>query len=335
MLNEADTEKAFLERALTRLRAYGVRAEVQHMTPKAAFDALLHVAHGETEATFTVEIKRTLRPATLGPVLHQLKPLGQLGLLVTEHVTPQLADRLREEHVQFVDLAGNAYINQPPLLLFIKGNRPEEQITAGTTPTGRAFQGAGLQIIFGLICNPQWAEVPYRDLALMVGLAHGTVGWVMADLANLGFIATLNNKRKLIQREKLLQQWAEFYAQTARPRLLLGRFEAQGLEQWWKDVDPTKYNAVLGGEIAGARMTQNLHPATATFYAGKIDPTMLLDLRLRPNEKGNVEVLKRFWMFEDKEGLAPEPLVYADLMATGEGRCMETGRLVYDQYFRH
>ena len=32
--------------------------------------------------------------------------------------------------------------------------------------------------------------------------------------------------------------------------------------------------------------------------------------------------------------LTPAPLVYADLMATGDGRCIETAKLIYDQTFR-
>ena len=48
---------------------------------------------------------------------------------------------------------------------------------------------------------------------------------------------------------------------------------------------------------------------------------------------GNVTIFRRFWTFDgDEPGLAPAPLVYADLMATGDGRCMETARMIYDEH---
>jgi hypothetical protein len=48
-----------------------------------------------------------------------------------------------------------------------------------------------------------------------------------------------------------------------------------------------------------------------------------------------VEIYRRFWTFVGGDAaLAPEPLVYADLMATGDGRCMETAKLIYERIFR-
>jgi hypothetical protein len=156
----------------------------------------------------------------------------------------------------------------------------------------------------------------------------------MAELPKLGFIAEFRGKRRLTRRERLLQQWAEFYPRTLRPRLALGRFRAETLD-WWNRIDPTKYGAVLGGEPAGGRITGYLRPGTATFYTEKIDPRLLVDLRLRPDEGGNVEIVRRFWTFAAKDAaLAPAPLVYADLMATGDGRCIETAKLIFEQIVR-
>jgi len=44
-----------------------------------------------------------------------------------------------------------------------------------------------------------------------------------------------------------------------------------------------------------------------------------------------VEILKRFWKFnnEDHPLLTPRPLVYADLLAIGDARCLETAKLLY------
>src|SRR5262245_82350 len=61
------------------------------------------------------EVKRTLPPAAVGPVLHQLRRLrkgDEQGLLLTEWVTDRMAKTLREEDVQFLDAAGNAFLRQ-------------------------------------------------------------------------------------------------------------------------------------------------------------------------------------------------------------------------------
>jgi len=323
-----------LEGALHRLHGYGLtteieRREVQLRTRRA--DAFVRIGYGDREATYAVELKRGLRPQGLGAVIHQIEKLGEHGLLVADHVTPPMADQLRERGIAFVDAAGNAYINQPPMLVWVKGQKLDTAVAAGQ-PTGRAFQPGGLQVLFALICHPEWTDLPYREIAQRAGVAHGTVGWVMAELPKLGFVAELGGKRRLLQRERLLQQWAEFYPRTLRPRLLLGRYRAENLA-WWDTIDPTRYRAVLGGEPAGGRITHYLRPGGATFYTEKIDPRLLADLRLRTDANGDVEIYRRFWTFDgDQPELAPTPLVYADLMATGDGRCMDTAKMIYDEH---
>ncbi|MDE2002487.1 MAG: hypothetical protein KGJ25_03035 [Betaproteobacteria bacterium] len=325
-----------LTAALTRLHGYGMTTAVDGQKVrlrKTMADAIVRIGYGGREVTYAVELKRGLRPNGLGAVIHQVERLGEQGLVVADYVTPPMAEALRARGIPFVDAAGNAYLDQPPLLVWVKGEKPAAT-THGYQPRGRAFQASGLQVLFALICNPEWVDLPYREIAQRANVAHGTVGWVMAELPKLGYVAEMRGKRRLLQRARLLQQWAEFYPHTLRPRLFLGRYHADTLE-WWDKIDPTKYGAVLGGEPAGGRITGFLRPGTATFYAEKIDPRLLVDLRLRTDAAGNVEIYRRFWTFEAAEAaLAPAPLVYADLMATGDGRCIETAKLIHEQIAR-
>lgn len=328
------TAPDLLTAALQRLEAYGLTAQIEQrdgQLPNTRANAHVRIGHDGREATYAVEIKRGLRPNGLGAVLHQLERLGEHGLLVADHVTPPMAEELRARRVAFVDAAGNAFIDQPPLFIWVKGEKPRAT-AGGAEPTGRAFQASGLQVLFALICHPEWAELPYRDIAQRANVAHGTVGWVMAELPKLGFMTELRGKRRLLQRERLLQQWAEFYPRVLRPRLLIGRYRAEDLA-WWDTIDPAVYGAVLGGELAGGRITHYLRPGTATFYMDRLDPRLLVDLRLRTDASGNVDIYRRFWTFDGAQaGLVPTPLAYADLMATGDGRCIETARMIYDDH---
>ena len=324
-------EKALVDTALTALRELGIEAEVERQQPKlgrAQADALIRVRHGDQEILYAADVKRGLRPALLGAVLQQLERLGEQGLLVTDYVTPPLADALRARRVAFIDTAGNAYLDRPPLLVWVKGQRP----TGRDAPPrmGRAFQASGLQVIFALLCRHELVDRPYREIAKLAGVAHGTVGWVMAELPKLGFVAEVGGKRRLLQPERLLQQWVEAYARTLRPKLVLGRFKAERLD-WWETVDILKYGLTIGGEGAAARLTRHLRPGTLTFFGKKAEPRFLLDHHLRTDPSGEVEILRRFWNFDNEDpALAPTLLVYADLLAIGDARCLETAKRLYD-----
>jgi hypothetical protein len=329
--DQTSTERTLIDTALTTLRALGIDAEVERRHPKlgrAQADALIRVRHGDQEILYAAEVKRGLRPALLGAVLQQLERLGEQALLVADYVTPPLADALRARRVAFIDAAGNAYLDRPPLLVWVKGQRPVERATP--QPMGRAFQASGLQVVFALLCHHEQVDHPYREIAKLAGVAHGTVGWVMAELPKLGFVAEVGRKRRLLQPERLLQQWVEAYARTLRPKLVLGRFKAEKLD-WWETVDPLKYGLTMGGEGAAARLTRHLRPGTLTFFGTRAEPRFLLDHRLRTDPSGEVEILRRFWLFDnDDPALAPTLLVYADLLAIGDARCLETAKRLYE-----
>jgi hypothetical protein len=78
-------------------------------------------------------------------------------------------------------------------------------------------------------------------------------------------------------------------------------------------------------------LTGHLRPGTATFYGAKANRKLMVDQRLRPDPDGNVEILRRFWTFDgETRGQVPGLLVYADLLAIGDARCMETAGEMYD-----
>ena len=334
--NAGNREWALLTEAAETLRDQGLTVETvrePRQGPGRA-DALLRIKFGHEKVAYMAEVKRGLRRAALGAVVHQLEQFEMPPILVADYVTPQMAEVLRARNIPFVDTAGNAYLKHGTLLIWIEGRRPKTEVYA-TGPGGRAFQASGLRVLFALICNPKIADAPYREIARQAGVAHGTVGWVMAELPRLGFLAKKGGGRLLLNRERLLQLWAEYYPRVLRPKLQLGRYRARDLN-WWATFDPTKYDAEFGGEVAGGRMTRYLRPAAATLYVEKIDPRLLIDLKLQLDAKdGNVELLQRFWTQPGPQpGIVPLPLVYADLMATGDARCAETAKIVHEQYFK-
>jgi hypothetical protein len=335
-------EQPLLDAALDAARVHGLKVRVVELEPKLGrghADALVRVEYGGQEVLYAADVHRALRPATLGAALHQMERLGRQALLVTDYVPPALAADLKARRVAFLDAAGNAYLDQPPLLVWVKGERPKAKPVR--LHTGRAFQPTGLQVLFALLCDPQAVNKPYRELAAMAGVAHGTVGWVIPDLQRLGYIRDLKARRgtrRLIDRERLVRQWVDAYARTLRPRTLIGRFYVPTL-QGWKDWPLAEFGALWGGEPAAALLTKYLRPGEVTIYAEKLPAVLAAKHKFlpepAPGHTAIVDVRRRFWNFPG-DALHPDNvpplLVYADLLATGDARCIDTAKLVYDEY---
>jgi len=337
-------EAAILDAAMTALRNQGLDAEVTARdVPLRAthrrVDALARLGVDGRTVEYLIEAKRRLTPATLGATLAQLDQLrahdNRPQVLVTDYVTPPLAEQLKVMNTQFADAAGNAYLRLPGMLVWVTGKKPQGTVTGDRIP--RAFQPTGIKLLFGLICQPELAAAPYREIADKTGTALGTINWVMRDLRELGFLTVLKRVRRLHATKRMLDEWALAYARTLRPKLLIGRYRAPTLQDW-QQWQPEKEGALWGGEPAAALLTQYLRPGILTFYTKKIPGRMILDHKLttathQMTDDYIVEIRNKFWDFDvpmDKPHIVPPTLVYADLLATGDGRCIETARMVYD-----
>lgn len=334
-----------LRTVLEVARDLGLDAQLAKDQPRrgaASADALVRVGYGGEGQCYVVEVKRLLRPTNLGVVLHQLDRLAEThglpGLLVADHITPDMADNLREQGRAFLDAAGNAYLRQPNALVWVSGRK--RVIKTEAPQVGRAFQPTGLQVLFALLCHPEWVNLPYRDLALRAGVAHGTVGWVMPDLQQQGFVADLNGKRgtrRLYEGERLLALWADAYARQLRPRTLVHRYYVRALEGW-QDWPVAQHGAQWGGEPAAALLTHYLKPGELTIYAEKLPGVLAARYKFlkepEVDHKAVVDMRRRFWDFpgEAVAPCVPPVLVYADLLATGDARCLETAKRLYEEH---
>lgn len=339
-----EPEVNLLDAAAAHLRTRGFTVAIQH--PRRAerdqhVDAWFRIGKDRHEAGYAVEVKRQVTPHTLGAVVAQLKHRGQITkkpfLLVTNHITPPVADQLTAVDQQFVDAAGNAYLNAPGVFVLITGRKPEEKI--GTDKPGRAFTTAGLKTLFAFICDPQLAAAPYREIARAADVALGALPAVLAGLQQTGHLQALGKKRKLIATRRLLDEWALAYARTLRPKQLLRTLVAPTFENW-RTWSLKADNGLWGGEPAAALLTKYLRPGVLTIYAEKMPARLMVEQRLVTagdnDEHGLVEVRKPFWGkilhdAHETETVAPA-LVYADLLATGDARCIETAQMLYEAH---
>jgi hypothetical protein len=329
-------EKEILYKALRQLEeltGFITEAKLETKIPgKKNVDAKIRIP--KLKETLYAEVKLNVTNQTIGAVAHQIKEAaaGKQAILIAGYITPQLAEKLKELDVQFLDTAGNAYINLPNLFLFVKGNKAKVGFIK-EKPV-RAFQPAGLQLIYALICNPGLEDKPYRLMAEKAGIANGAVTPVMRDLKKLGYILDFGKKgRTLTRKNELLQRWINLYAELLKPKLIIGRYNTNNTD-WWKQEKLLTRDALLGGETGAAILTGYLKPQKHTIYTAENYGRLLLQLRLKAADDGNVELFKRFWNFDDlfdKDNLVNPVLIYADLIATGDKRNLETAKIIYDK----
>lgn len=332
----------------TLQRTTGLKARVVAIEPKARNgrhpDALIDIYIDGKKYRYVVEAKAHLdRLAALGHVKAQLDQLGERGLLFAPYITAAMARQCKELNIAFLDMAGNAYIHEPGLLVYITGEKPENLVTpAGARGGGTA---TALRVVFVLLCRPDLLNAPYRDILEAAGVALGAIGWIFLDLEKRGYVTggRKRHNRRFLEPVRLFEEWVTNYPIKLRPKLNPRRFRAENPE-WWKDADLAGLRAYWGGEIAAHRLTNYLKPATCTLYIehgqGRPEPLKAFAKfaamnRLRADPQGNVEILDVFWNLPantDYPDVVPPILAYADLIATLNPRNIEAAKLIRNQY---
>jgi hypothetical protein len=323
--------------AFKRAAPNHVELEILSMEPRLPGrnvpDALVRLRTGNQETLYNAEIKGSISHAIRQYLMMKNSPGQRPLLLVTSFVNPMMAEQLKQDGLEFIDTAGNAFLNRGKLFIFVKGNRGQGRLIK--LPASRVFNVSGLRMIFALLCRPDLLNITYREIATATGVSLGTAAAVMAELKGAQYVIEIpKGSRRLARKKELVMRWVTAYPERLRPRLSLGRY--QGEPGWWEKAAPGQWDGYWGGEVAAWRLTKCLAPQLATVYlpAPKLND-FLIGNRLRRDDRGTVEVLERFWPTEDHaaalETVHPI-LVYADLLASGYERNIETAKLIYDQH---
>ena len=320
-----ETAIAALERT-TGLGARVLRTKVQ---PVQLPDAIVEIEMDRHKHRFGAQVKTVDRFET--PAIVKARELREPPLLVAPYITREVAERCRQLHLPFIDTAGNAYLEGRGLLVYVVGlTRP----IALRQDKFRALNAAGLKLTFALLCRPQLLDQNYRRIAEEAGVGLGTVSSDMKDLETRGFfnLETHPHLRKLLDPERMIEEWVTHYPVTLRPKLNPRRFRADPERLGQMDLKPQ--NAQWSGEPAGEKLTHYLKPAQFTIYAREPIAKLLAAGRMRAEGNGNVEILEKFWNFDevaDLPDVVPPVLAYADLLATHDGRNAEVARMIYEQ----
>ncbi len=301
------------------------------------FDKLVKFRYQKKDLQYCVEIKPNINNTIIALLLYRKEILPHPLLLITGYINNNKAEELKKNGIQFIDTAGNAYINYYPIYIFIKGNKPPDLFLKNTTY--RIFEPSGIKIVYALLSNADLIKKPYRYIAEITNVALGTVGWTMNDLIRLGFVIEMGKRgRKLLKNEELFNRWCIDYNEKLKPKLLINKFT--GPENWWINYKLNPKYTQWGGEVAANKLTKHIKPQDIIIYADREKyQNVVIENKLRKDINGNIEFFERFWKFditnEFKETVNPI-LIYADLINTGNQRVLETARIIYEEYInRH
>jgi len=300
----------------------GIRDEISIERKKGDYRVTIR------QVDYMVAPWKEIRVSSKGIVLQQLKELekriDQPIIIISNYIALEVADEFKQNGINYLDGSGNSFIRNAELLVFISGQKTLNPIL---TNQARAFRESGIRLIFILLCNPDIIQLPNRRLSELSGISVGSVSNVLTELESLNFVLKVRGGRRLKNLKLLLDRWIISYFDVLRPRLAIKRmdFEFAGDYISWQNL-PTqnsKGRVLWGGETAAALKTMNLNPKYFTLYTDQNWQEFARDLRLIPNESGNLEILEIFWKDCDTgimPGLVPELLIYADLVGSGVER---------------
>ncbi|WP_168380955.1 type IV toxin-antitoxin system AbiEi family antitoxin [Modicisalibacter radicis] len=286
---------------------------------------------------FPSEIKRWA--AHLIPALSYHLAGNPGRLLIADYLNASAAKKLQAQGIQFIDTAGNAFIDRPDFKILIRGNGRSASFERGEEPHAgqRAFQRQGLIVVYHLLIVPDLVNASVRAIAERTGVSHGTVANVLKALETGGLVATRHSgERRVIEPRKLMERWVLGYCEKLAPKLLIGEFYGETTD-WWGEHGMDRFAAAWGGEIAGAFFSGHLTPQMATLFLPREHlPQLMQQYRLRKPPAGveaNIRLMERFWRTDDQEPSMVHPLLaYADLIRSGDSRNAEIARILDERY---
>ncbi|MHB0756247.1 type IV toxin-antitoxin system AbiEi family antitoxin [Polaribacter sp. M15] len=326
----------FIYEAISKLeKLINIPIEIGSNRPK--YDALLRIKNEQ----FIVEAKKTVRTSNQGLILSKLEEAKLYSkrpiILIAEYISKKATEELKEREINYIDTAGNAFIKYNELIILIEGQKKAKK---EKTNQSRAFQEAGLKIIFQLLYTQEHLQYSYRRIAEKADVSIGSVSNVMAELEELNYLLKTDDKRVLKNKNELLERWMVGYNSVLKPRISRKkmRFLDKDFQQQWKNIN-TDINdgAILwGGEPGAAILTHNLRPEKFTIFTDLDLSEVARSLKLVPSENGEIEILQKFWKNDsENQKTAPALLIYADLINSGFGRNIETAKQILENELRY
>ncbi|MDR2921023.1 MAG: hypothetical protein LBV72_16885 [Tannerella sp.] len=291
------------------------------------------------EERFIVDVKPEITQGNKNIVLQQLKDASKEQnlpvLLITKYIPSAIAKFFVKEGINYIDASGNCNIQHNNILLIVEG-RKIERLPKTNQP--RAFQEAGIKLIYCLLVNPENINKSFRELSELSQISLGSVSTIIKELVDSKFLLKTKNKKVFKNKIDLLKRWVIAYNDVLRPKLFVKRMNFMNKSEYsnWSNLDlfSVSEKTLWGGECAAGIMTKNLTPANFTIYTDGTWQSVGKFLKLIPDDNGKIEILRLF--YNTKEGNTVSPLLtYADLMGSGDSRNIEIAEIILNNELQY
>lgn len=270
--NTLQTENALLEPAVSWLAArlpksWEVSVSTRSDLPGVAID--LRGPSG-TFATMVVEAKQTFGPRNVSGLLGGVGRtlLAMAGntpiLVVAPWLSPRTREMLREEHLNYLDLTGNAWVQLDHPTLFIESQgapKNPEPAQRGKARLQGPKAGRLIRVLADVI-------PPYgvRELAAATGLTPGYVSRLLATLDREAVIdRTSRGRVENVDVLGLLRRWSDTYG-VFRSNKPLRYLAARGASALMATLASAPTRIAITGSFAAVRLAPVAGPALLAAY---------------------------------------------------------------------
>ncbi len=287
--------------------------------------------------TYAIFLQSWAPQKDIAALIAQIKSMPANTILFADFINPVMAEKLRQRSVSFVDCAGNISIKNKQFNCYVKGKKAGQ--LRSKRVRGRAFNSAGLKLIFAIFNQPGFLHASYRDISNKVNIALGSVGPVMDDLHASGYILD-DGQRRLVNKKRLYERWVDGYLEKLRPKQIMACYTSDD-KNWWQKADPTEFQGLWGGEVIVAKPTPFMAPESITIYfSSEAKQKDFADYYgLRRDDEGEICMYKNFWSpayagNNNVDGLSPM-IIYADIVDSINPGSWDVAKTFYGEAISH
>ena len=229
----------------------GIKSTWKEPKPTAKDNGMeggLYFIFDKKKLLLPMQVSKKIGPQHLPAITERQKHVKDLVLLALD-IPEQVAKNLREKHINYIDAAGNAFINSHDILILIEGNKP---VKPQHGFQAKALSKTGLKVGFQFLLYPELINETIRSIANKADVSLDTVHKTIQVLKQFGYIIPLGKKNMgWKNRKELFEKWIGEYDARLKPGLHIGNFrfvKETGFLQW-KAIH-LKDNACWSGEPA-------------------------------------------------------------------------------------
>ncbi|RKZ56225.1 MAG: hypothetical protein DRQ44_16925 [Gammaproteobacteria bacterium] len=298
------------------------------------YDAVTINSSADPALSYKAFIQPWAPQKDINTLIMHMKSMPASTILLANFVNPVMAEKFRRRSLSFVDCAGNLSIKNERFNFYVKGKkRPHFR---ARHVRGRAFNSAGLKLIFAIFNQPELLHSTYREISSKVNIALGSVGPVMDDLFTSGYILD-DGQRRLVNKKRLFERWVDGYLEKLRPKQILSCCRADN-EDWWKQADPEAFDGLWGGEVTIAKSTPFMMPETISlyFFSDNKHEEFVDFYGLQEDDEGDICIYKTFWSDAagNVGGISPM-VMYADIVDSINPGAWDVAKTFYGEAVAH